>query len=662
MNANKRYMNSPNNQRIQNMAKNECWADLAQLEQQDYNNINNSNNNYHHYNHRRHNHHRYQTIKNYSKPYMRNNNYNKNEDKQQNQPQRVNTDYSNKLVEQENESINCVVPCLANEVASDDSSNCQTDSSESCVSQASSLDNLNKEEADSAATKLESNNDFDQPKYATYHHNQTAPQMIEQPQLFEQINCNTTGVYNNGLYDYEYQAINAHHLIQQQTPPQFYVYHPYDFNALTGSPLINTPITPQHQAQQTPAQYYTTYQTVAAPTYYYDGTYTPTNMASPFSTPAQAPQQLPQQQAPQQQAIMSSPQQQSTILASYQTPPPPPTQHPIYMTPASITPPTSVSPNQMLSINTPVSNERSSNCNSPQQHQILSSLINNSQTPSQNSYLMYTPQTNAYLAQPYQCHSPSQSYMMFQTPVQQAPQQTPQTPMPMSQTIQPMMFSPYSANSPMMSPQVNTNSNINNANNNSHTNGNKFNNKRPNRFNVKRNFNKFNNNNNNCTSSNSNNTNQFNNIPASNLIFSPLESIYQNNPILNTMPPGTYDDYLNDEATAKLVDPNVTLYTPPPPQIYCDINGTLIGMSNGEFGDYDASNGVCSYGDEYDSYEDNSNSDENDENLACTVCRGRRMCFCYFLKVRYYKFPSFFDLVDHQYKKWRSSLAKAKKA
>jgi len=173
----------------------------------------------------------------------------------------------------------------------------------------------------------------------------------------------------------------------------------------------------------------------------------------------------------------------------------------------------------------------------------------------------------------------------------------------------------------------------------------------------KRNFNqKFNN--------NPNNSNMSNNpdMQTANMVFSPLESIYQNNPILNTHPPGTYDDYLNDELTQKLVDPNVTVYSPPPPQIFCDINGNLIGMPNPETGDFDAANGVTSYGDDFDNYEDSCNPDENDENLACTVCRGRRMCFCYFLKVRYYKFPSFFDLVDHQYKKWRSSMAKAKKA
>ena len=74
---------------------------------------------------------------------------------------------------------------------------------------------------------------------------------------------------------------------------------------------------------------------------------------------------------------------------------------------------------------------------------------------------------------------------------------------------------------------------------------------------------------------------------------------------------------------------------------------------------------ITTYGEDvYDeNYDDNSNlENENEEQLACYVCRGRRMCFCYFLKVRYYKFPSFFDLVDHQYKKWRQTMNKNKRA
>lgn len=65
---------------------------------------------------------------------------------------------------------------------------------------------------------------------------------------------------------------------------------------------------------------------------------------------------------------------------------------------------------------------------------------------------------------------------------------------------------------------------------------------------------------------------------------------------------------------------------------------------------------IDSYGPDLD--EDDNTGNDGSEQLACTVCRGRRMCFCYFLKVRYYKFPSFLDLVDHQYKKWRMHVAK----
>lgn len=71
----------------------------------------------------------------------------------------------------------------------------------------------------------------------------------------------------------------------------------------------------------------------------------------------------------------------------------------------------------------------------------------------------------------------------------------------------------------------------------------------------------------------------------------------------------------------------------------------------------------CNYSFGDDEYGDEGKLEpvEDDSQLACRICRGRRMCFCYFLKVRYYKFPSFLDLVDHQYKKWRSSVVKSKK-
>jgi hypothetical protein len=71
--------------------------------------------------------------------------------------------------------------------------------------------------------------------------------------------------------------------------------------------------------------------------------------------------------------------------------------------------------------------------------------------------------------------------------------------------------------------------------------------------------------------------------------------------------------------------------------------------------DYETMQGdVTSYGDYDEVYDDNADSDN--EQLACYVCRGRRMCFCYFLKVRYYKFPSFFDLMDHLTKKKRNAV------
>jgi len=90
------------------------------------------------------------------------------------------------------------------------------------------------------------------------------------------------------------------------------------------------------------------------------------------------------------------------------------------------------------------------------------------------------------------------------------------------------------------------------------------------------------------------------------------------------------------------------------PYAFCDPNGAFNLQ-----GYYDYVNsGIQSFGDD----EEEENGEEENEQLACYTCRGRRMCFCYFLKVRYYKFPSFLDLVDHQYKKWRQNMMKAKKS
>lgn len=94
-----------------------------------------------------------------------------------------------------------------------------------------------------------------------------------------------------------------------------------------------------------------------------------------------------------------------------------------------------------------------------------------------------------------------------------------------------------------------------------------------------------------------------------------------------------------------------------PPSPYCDPNIAMLSPQE-IFAHYNNNyENIETYGEDYENYDESCNGDENDENLACQICRGRRMCFCYFLKVRYYKFPSFFDLVDHQYKKWRKTIA-----
>jgi len=411
----------------------------------------------------------------------------------------------------------------------------------------------------------------------------------------------------NAAFEYDYQHTN----VQQQS--QYYIYQPYhDYSTvpnIAGSPLNNSFTgTPQQQQQQ----YYTAYQPI--PSYIYDpqncsytSAYSPVQQQNPHQTFHQTPGNTGQ-------TNLSSPQQQqSTFLASYQTPPQP--GHQLYIQTSNITPPTSLSPNDTPTTNSSAT-DRASDCNSPHPNQNGVVPGHLTQTPVHNSYVMHNPElTSQYTPQPpvytpltpqqYQCNSPmpTQQFMIYNPPLmsQGSPYQTGQN--------SPMVQTPYSCNNSSSFKSKNS---------------------RSNRFN-KRNFNQK--------------YNYADQTPQS--TYSLEENQYQNSPV--SAP--TFEQNLEFESSPENQMP---IY---PTSSYCDPN---MGMPNTEAilnAAYNYDGGIDSYGDDYsDQYGDDNNGD-NDENLACQVCRGRRMCFCYFLKVRYYKFPSFFDLVDHQYKKWRKTMA-----
>ncbi|RNA45145.1 hypothetical protein BpHYR1_043851 [Brachionus plicatilis] len=143
------------------------------------------------------------------------------------------------------------------------------------------------------------------------------------------------------------------------------------------------------------------------------------------------------------------------------------------------------------------------------------------------------------------------------------------------------------------------------------------------------------------------------------------QSIYQSN---SASPISSQDQHIDEHSSQGMymTQPIETMYPSPVsmcspassenPYAFCDQNG-MFNMQN--YYDY-VNGGIQSFGD--DEEEEEEDLDQENEQLACYTCRGRRMCFCYFLKVRYYKFPSFLDLVDHQYKKWRQNMMKAKKS
>lgn len=409
--------------------------------------------------------------------------------------------------------------------------------------------------------------------------------------------------YNAG-FEYDYQHTN----VQQQS--QYYIYQPYhDYSTvpnIAGSPLNNSFTgTPQQQ------QYYTAYQPI--PSYIYD----PQNCSytSAYSPVQQNPHQTFHQTPGNPGTNISSPQQQqTTFLASYQTPPQP--GHQLYIQTSNITPPTSLSPNDTPSTNSSAT-DRASDCNSPHPNGVVPSHL--TQTPVHNSYVMHNPEMTSqqYTPQPqntvytpltpqqYQCNSPmpTQQYMMYNPPAmsQGSPYQASQ-----SSPMSPMVQTPYSYNNPSNFKPKNRSARFNKRN-----------------FNHKYNYAEQ-------TPQSTYEENQYANTPAS---------------------AQTFEQNLDFESSP---DNQMPVY---PTSSYCDPN---MGMPNTEAilnAAYNYDGAIDTYGDDYgDQYDENAGED-NDENLACQVCRGRRMCFCYFLKVRYYKFPSFFDLVDHQYKKWRKTMA-----
>lgn len=400
-------------------------------------------------------------------------------------------------------------------------------------------------------------------------------------------------------YECDYQQ-------QQQQASQYYIYHPYQEygQGLSGSPLNNsftgTPQPQQQQQQQQSTTFYTAYQTI--PSYIYDPT------VGAYTTQAAAYSPMMSQQSP------NTPQQQTSMLASYKTPTQP--VHQLYM--ANITPPSSLSPNDTCANSS--TNDRTSNCNSP--HPNGGVVPNTVQTPlSINPYVMYAG-ANPYLTpQAYQCNSPvpTPQYMMYHPPPPLPPQQ---------QQQQQQMNSPV-----MQTPQYNSSL--------------------P-KYNKSRVANKYN---------NGQNKRGHNSNPRYNSCFEQTPQSSYNLDESMYSPVGAYTEADESQQTF-MSEQGMPVYPTSP---YCDPNA-MMGMPNSEAilnagYNYDALNGIESYGDDYgDAYDENGNGEDNDENLACQVCRGRRMCFCYFLKVRYYKFPSFFDLVDHQYKKWRATMAKQNQA
>lgn len=231
--------------------------------------------------------------------------------------------------------------------------------------------------------------------------------------------------------------------------------------------------------------------------------------------------------------------------------------------------------------------------------------------PSHTNTSVYTPMT----PQAYLCNSPLQTshFMMYNPPV------THGSPFPAGSPNSPMMHTTFNA------------SNSTSSFNNSHQ---KYKYNRNGRYNG--------------SQQNQQNNNYGEHTPHSTYDENSIYMNTQSVPATHTYEQ-EFTDSINQEASQM----------PPmyPSSPYCDPNMAMLSPQEILAHYNNNYENIETYGEDYDNYDDSCNGDDSDENLACQVCRGRRMCFCYFLKVRYYKFPSFFDLVDHQYKKWRKSIA-----
>lgn len=519
---------------------------------------------------------------------------------------------------QEHIKLNSLVPSLSAEHSINDSSSIHSDDSilhsgqDGSESALSPTSNSNSSETcDDECKKLENSTE---PIAINNTPNTTAYQQVPTEQCSPYSSEMNTD-YATGSHYAEYYMQTP----QTQHQPPYYVYHPYsEYQTMTPAGTTHSP----QQATQI-SSFYPGYSGI--PYAYADPNITYATYA-PVQTQQTGNGTMP---AGQQQAILSSPQHQSTILASYQTPTQP--QHQLYIAASNITPPSSISPNETTpgsttSASTTIGNEQL--CNSPQQ-------TNNGLVPCQ--------QTSAGPIYP----SP---YLIYSTPSPYMTPQAFQSPIP-SQPAYAMMYSSTYGQQNQTPTQNNMSLSTRYNNNNSNNNNNqKYN--RSNRYNKRNNNQKQN---------------------TSNQINSNGENAAVLNQTPNCIPPANNceENLLNNnhEFNEQNNYANYSQYIPQQQQQQQQFQAPLLNypfeydpnfyMQNFGMGyDYNLS---TTYGEDYgDEYDDNVNDDDN-EQLACQVCRGRRMCFCYFLKVRYYKFPSFFDLVDHQYKKWRSNMLKTKK-
>jgi hypothetical protein len=460
-----------------------------------------------------------------------------------------------------------------------------------------------------------------------YHPQQHLQQMLSHsPALASELNCNTNMAsgMTSGAASYDsssagssssysttdYYQMATPPIMQQQQQSPYYIWQP------SYQPEVHH-IDYAASASQQSSAYYT------HPYSYYDATTTTGNMA--YSS----------------QLLNSYSPQQTNSQSLFTTPSPYPNKQLFSSPPSASSTSAALNDQAVTSTQSQSSTETPlSNCNSPQMGRNSLAAMMQQQPPSiSTGPFMYSTSASCSPAQqqpPNSCYASPMptSYLMYPTPMAPQHQQQMSIPPP-----------PLPGATPTGIPQYNSSRFNKNAYNNPsykpRSSSNRFNNS----YNNKRSYNKY-------------YSKQFtpNNTPEPDLTHLKSPGVPQ-----QQSEDDQYQVPVYSSPMPSYINPFPQSFNNTPPSGGTGSNAVFDQNAYNNFvnaynsfmclGGGGGGGGNSGYIESYGGEDEDENADLGEGELACETCHGRRMCFCYYLKVRYYKFPSFMDLMHSQFKK-----------